>query len=195
MQDCLGTNFNSDANALWQAGSGCNPSNNCNHTIHLYIYAGYDETSVCQEFGEMKFQSQADVPRETWGNPNTLYPTWVISRYVDWTSWRAGQMMWGESSIRQGESSGTITHEISHNIFSVGDNNNNPYVTPYHRVGSGTWDMMDRGSFNGPGGPHKRWLVPVTQGGAMEAGMTLRTKVSQNWLQESDVHRVTRSGC
>ena len=30
----------------------------------------------------------------------------------------------------------------------------------------------------------------MTQGGAMEAGMTLRTKLSQNWFKEADVHRV-----
>ena len=69
----------------------------------------------------------------------------------------------GHSSIRQGESSGTITHEIVH-TFGVGDNNNNPYVTPYRRVGSGPWDVMDRGSFNGPGGPHMRWVVPAHAG-------------------------------
>ena len=134
-------------------------------TVHLFVYAGYDETSVWQEFGEMMFQNKEDIPHAVWGNPNPNKPNWVPSRYVDWTSWFAGEQQWGESSIRQGESSGTITHEISHNIFSVGDNNNNPYVTPYHRVGSGTWDMMDRGSFNGPGGPHNRWQVPAQYGG------------------------------
>ena len=34
----------------------------------LRIYAGYDETCVWQEFGEMKFQTRDDVPQE-WGNP------------------------------------------------------------------------------------------------------------------------------
>ena len=109
-------------------------------------------------------------------------PNWVTNRYVPWTSWRAGAQQWGLSSIRQGESSGTITHEIVH-TFGLPDNNNNPYVTPYHRVGTGPWDILDRGSFNGPGGPHKRWLVPVTQGGAMEAGMTLWTKLQRGLVQ------------
>ena len=49
-------------------------------------------------------------------------------------------------------------------------------MTPYHRVGSGTWDMMDRGSFNGPGGPHNRWLVPAQYGGSMGAEHTLRSQ-------------------
>src|SRR4051794_29557125 len=194
VQDCLGTSFNADAGALWAAATGCNVSTNCGHTIHMYVYAGYDETSVWQEFGEMKFQNKEDVPRAIWGNPNPLQPNWVISRYVDWTSWFAGKQQWGESSIRQGESSGTITHEISHNIFSVGDNNNNPYVTPYHRVGSGTWDMMDRGSFNGPGGPHNRWEVPAQYGASMGAEHTLRSKVGMGFVPNSSVLRVNRNG-
>lgn len=117
----------------------------------------------------------------------------MISRYVDWTSWFAGKQQWGESSMRQGESSGTITHEISHNIFSVGDNNN-PYVTPYRRVGSGTWDMMDRGSFNGPGGPHNRWQVPAQYGASMGAEHTLRNKVGFGFVPNSSVLRVNRNG-
>ena len=95
----------------------------------------------------------------------------MTTRYVPWTSWLAGAQQWGLSSVRQGESSGTITHELGHFVFSVGDNNNNPYVTPYRRVGTGPWDMMDRGSFNGPGGPHRRWVVPAAEGASMPAGL------------------------
>ena len=47
--------------------------------------------------------------------------------------------------MRQGENSGTITHEIGHLVFRLPDLNNNPYVKPYRRVAAGTWDMMDRG--------------------------------------------------
>ena len=154
-----------DADALWRAAAGDIKSN---YDIVLRIYAGYDETSVWQEFGEMKFQTKEDIPEE-WGNPDRTKPRWVVTRYEPWTSWKAGQMQWGLSSVRQGESSGTITHEIVHFAFRVGDNNNNPYAQPYHRVGSGPWDIMDRGSFNGPGGPHSRWVVPATQG-AVHAG-------------------------
>ena len=85
----------------------------------LRIYAGYDETSVWQEFGEMKFASKEDIPAE-WGNPDTTKPRWVPTRYVPWTSWRAGAQQWGLSSVRQGESSGTITHEIAHFAFRTG---------------------------------------------------------------------------
>ena len=144
--------------------------------MKLRIYAGYDETTVWQEFGEMKFANRDDIP-ELWGNPDKTKPRWVTTRYVPWTSWLAGAQQWGLSSVRQGESSGTITHELGHLVFSVGDNNNNPYVTPYRRVGTGPWDMMDRGSFNGPGGPHRRWVVPAAEGAAMPAGLMLRNRL------------------
>lgn len=183
-------NMDRDVDALWTADQGANIRSQFD--LVLRMYAGYDETTVWQEFGEMKFETKEDIPDE-WGPPDPALPNWVNTRYVPWTSWLAGAQQWGLSSIRQGESSGTITHEIVH-TFGLPDNNNNPYITPYHRVGTGPWDILDRGSFNGPGGPHKRWLVPVMQGGAMEAGMTLRTKLSQNWFREADVHRVTRSG-
>ncbi len=161
------------------------------YDLVLRIYAGYDETTVWQEFGEMKFETKEEIP-DDWGNPDPLKPNWVTNRYVPWTSWRAGAQQWGNSSIRQGESSGTITHEIVH-TYGLPDNNNNPYIQPYHRVGTGPWDILDRGSFNGPGGPHRRWLVPVTQGGAMEAGMTLWTRLQEGWFKEQDVHRLNRT--
>src|SRR4051812_31984931 len=182
-------NMDSDVNAVWAAAEG-NIRNQFD--LILRIYAGYDETSVWQEFGEMKFETKEEIP-DDWGPPDPTLNNWVNNRYEPWTSWRAGAQQWGLSSIRQGESSGTITHEIVH-TFGLPDNNNNPYATPYHRVGTGPWDILDRGSFNGPGGPHTRWVVPVQKGGSMEAGMMLRTKVSENWMTEADIHRVTRSG-
>ncbi len=166
-----------DADALWRAEAGARSSNS--YPIKLRIYAGYDETTVWQEFGEMKFASRDDIP-ELWGNPDKTKPRWVTTRYVPWTSWLAGAQQWGLSSVRQGESSGTITHELGHSVFSVGDNNNNPYVTPYRRVGTGPWDMMDRGSFNGPGGPHRRWVVPAAEGAAMPAGLMLRNRLAMD---------------
>jgi hypothetical protein len=128
------------------------------------------------------------------GNPNPALPNTVPSRYVPWTSWLAGSQLWGQSSVRQGESSGTITHELSHFFFSIGDNNNNPYATPYHRAGSGPWDMMDRGSFNGPGGPHNRWQVPAQFGASMGAEHTLRNKIGMGFVPNASVLRLNRNG-
>jgi len=177
-----------DVDALWAAAEGDLKKK---YDAILRIYAGYDETGVWQEFGEMRFLSQEDIPAQ-WGNPDTSKPRWIPTRYVPWTSWKAGQMQWGLSSIRQGENSGTITHELGHFAFRTGDNNNNPYVKPYRRVGSGPWDMMDRGSFNGPGGPHMRWVVPATMGAAMPAGLMLRNRIANGFLSENQVLTISR---
>ncbi|HVT79389.1 MAG TPA: hypothetical protein VHM90_01925, partial [Phycisphaerae bacterium] len=179
------------ADALWAADKGADIKSK--YDIVIRIYAGYDETSVWQEFGEMKFASQNDIPA-AWGNPDPSMPRWVITRYEPWTSWLAGAQQWGISSVRQGESSGTITHEIAHFAFRTGDNNNNPYVTPFRRVGSGPWDIMDRGSFNGPGGPHDRWEIPVVKGGAMPAGIMLRNKINFGFVTNDNIVRLSREG-
>ena len=180
-----------DADALWLADAGADIKSR--YDIVLRIYAGYDETTVWQEFGEMKFASRDDIPA-AWGNPDPAMPRWVSTRYVPWTSWKAGQMQWGLSSVRQGESSGTITHEIAHFAFRTGDNNNNPYATPYRRVGSGTWDVMDRGSFNGPGGPHRRWVIPAAEGASMPAGFMLRNRLRYEFVRPDQVLRLNRNG-
>ncbi len=190
VHDCA-FNLDTDVNAAFRADLGC--TGNCGYDVVLRIYAGYDETSIWQEFGEMKFQTQDDVPDE-WGNPNPLLPNWAITRYVPWTSWRAAAQQWGLSSIRQGESSGTITHEMGHFFFSIGDNNNNPFSQPYHRVGSAPWDMMDRGSFNGPGGHHMRWVVPANMGAWMPAGLMVRNKMTAGILPEENLLRLNRLG-
>jgi len=179
-----------DIDSLWRADKGDIKGN---YDAILRVYAGYDETGVWQEFGEMKFNSRDEIPAE-WGNPNPDMPRWAPTRYVEWTSWKAGQMQWGLSSIRQGENSGTITHELGHFAFRTGDNNNNPYIKPYRRAGSGPWDMMDRGSFNGPGGPHMRWVVPPIAGAAMPAGLMLRNRLVNGFITEHDIITVSREG-
>ena len=180
-----------DVDALWAADAGKDIRSN--YDIVLRIYAGYDETTVWQEFGEMKFNTKEDIPEE-WGNPDKTKPRWVATRYVPWTSWKAGAQQWGLASVRQGESSGTITHEIAHFAFKTGDNNNNPYAQPYRRVGSGPWDIMDRGSFNGPGGPHRRWVVPANEGASMPAGFMLRNRIRFAFVRPDQVLMLNRNG-
>jgi M6 family metalloprotease-like protein len=159
----------------------------------LRIYAGYDETSIWQEFGEMKFNTRDDIP-PAWGNPDPDRPRWVPTRYVEWTSWLAGAQQWGQASMRQGESSGTITHELGHFAFRIPDLNNNPYAQPYRRVAAGPWDMMDRGSFNGPGGPHMRWVVPPIRGAAMPAGLMLRNRLNNAFVDTTEILWLSRNG-
>ena len=180
-----------DCDAIWTAAVGKDIRKDFDAILRMY--AGYDETGVWQEFGEMKFNSKDDIPA-AWGNPNPDKPRWIPTRYVPWTSWLAGAQQWGLSSMRQGENSGTITHELGHFAFRLPDLNNNPYVTPYRRVAAGTWDMMDRGCFNGPGGPHKRWVVPPNQGAAMPAGLMVRNKLENKFIAETQVLRLNRDG-
>lgn len=180
-----------DCDAVWMAELGKDVRKDFDAVLRLY--ASYDETGVWQEFGEMKFNTKEDIPPE-WGNPNPAKPRWIPTRYVEWTSWRAGSQQWGLSSMRQGENSGTITHELGHFAFSLPDLNNNPYIKPYRRVAAGPWDMMDRGSFNGPGGPHRRWVVPPTQGAAMPAGLMVRNRLENKFIDESDLLTLGRDG-
>ena len=185
-----GSRMEPDVDSLWAADKGDIKQN---YDAVLRMYATYDETGVWQEFGEMKFNTREDIPPE-WGNPNPAKPRWIPTRYVPWTSWLAGSQQWGLSSMRQGENSGTITHEIGHFAFRIPDLNNNPYVQPYRRVAAGPWDMMDRGSFNGPGGPHMRWVVPPTHGAAMPAGLMLRNRLEVGFVDTAQVLRVNREG-
>jgi M6 family metalloprotease-like protein len=180
-----------DADSIWAADVGEDIRDN--YDAVLRVYATYDETGVWQEFGEMKFTSRDDIPPE-WGNPNPDMPRWIPTRYVEWTSWLAGSQQWGLSSMRQGENSGTITHELGHFAFRLPDLNNNPYVEPYRRVAVGPWDMMDRGSFNGPGGPHRRWVVPPAQGAAMPAGLMVRNRLETEFITESQLVMLNRDG-
>lgn len=159
----------------------------------LWIYAGYDETGVWMEFGIMKFKSRDDIPPE-WGNPNLEMPRWVPTRYVEWTSWLAGSQQWGLSSMRQGENSGTIAHELGHFAFRLPDLNNNPYVEPYRRAAVGLWDLMDRGCFNGPGGPHRRWVVPPIAGAAGPPGLMIRNRMACGFIREGELLMLSRQG-
>jgi M6 family metalloprotease-like protein len=189
-----GNRMEPDCDSIWAEDVGV-PADELRgrYDAVLRIYASYDETGVWQEFGEMKFDTREDIPPE-WGNPNPEMPRWVPTRYVEWTSWLAGAQQWGLSSMRQGENSGTITHEIGHYSFRLPDLNNNPYVEPYRRVAAGTWDMMDRGCFNGPGGPHMRWVVPPTNGAAMPAGLMVKNRLENGFITGGDVLTLSRGG-
>ncbi len=189
-----GNRMEPDCDSLWAEDVGM-PARELRGQFDavLRIYASYDETGVWQEFGEMKFNNPDDIPPE-WGNPNPEMPRWIPTRYVEWTSWLAGAQQWGLSSMRQGENSGTITHELGHYAFRLPDLNNNPYREPYRRVAAGTWDMMDRGCFNGPGGPHTRWVVPPVGGAAMPAGLMIKNRLENEFITEDDVLTLSREG-
>jgi M6 family metalloprotease-like protein len=183
-----------ELDSLWRADIG--DSLALSFDLVVRMYAGYDETAVWQEFGEMKFQTRDDITPE-WGNPDTTKPRWVRSRYVPWTSWMAAVWPWSNANngrITQGESINSIRHEIAHAAFSIGDNYNNSYITPYRRTPVGPWDLMDRGSFNGPGGPHSRFVLPPNLGGSMSAGLMLRQRLQFGFVDTNQVLMLSRDG-
>lgn len=205
--------------ADFQGGAGCPAGDTCNKDIRtdlgklwrddkgqdipgkfdlvFYLTAGHDESGTWQEFGEMKFLTKEDVP-DAFGPPDDSLPNWVNTRYVPWTSWLAGAGQWPNASggsTTQSESSGAAVyaHEFSH-VLGIGDNYGNPYGVPVWRDFSGPWDMLSRGSFNGPGGPHMRWLVPATQGATMGSQHPLRDKLKLGVVDPDQVLNVTREG-
>ncbi|WP_237108700.1 M6 family metalloprotease domain-containing protein [Nonomuraea sp. MG754425] len=192
--DSCTKNLRTDGNAAWLAAVG--PDVAAEFDFVFYLSAGQDESSTWQEFGMMKFPTKEDVPDE-WGPPDPALPNWSPTRYVEWTSWQAGSTFWpnarfGVDSV-QAESSGmaVYAHELSH-IMGIADNYNNPYGTPPGRAYTGIWEMLSRGSFNGPGGPHSRWLIPPTGGASMGAHHMLRNKIKLGMVDESNVLRLSR---
>ncbi|WHY87476.1 M6 family metalloprotease domain-containing protein [Neobacillus novalis] len=170
------------------------------------VHAGYDESTVWQELGEMRFLNKEAVP-DAFGPPKNLpgfenMPNWASTRYVPWTSWYAAKTIWSAASsaringnsIRvsiQGESDGmaTFAHEFGH-LKGLGDNYNNAALDP--RTYSGYWETMSRGSFNGPGGTHTRWMIPATLGSSLPAPHTLRNKMKQGFLSNDEVLQLNR---
>ena len=182
-------NIRTDLRAAWAAEVG--EATIASFDNIFYTVAGEDQSSTWQEFGEMKFLSQ-DTVSDAFG-PKAYDPTktvnWAPTRYVPWSSWAVATNIWpnaqGNNST-EAESSGmaVYAHELSHNL-SIPDNYNNPFGATQQRTASGMWDMMSRGSFNGPGGQHTRFQIPPTQGGALGAQHNLRNKRFLNFISDA----------
>ncbi|KAK1228505.1 hypothetical protein PQX77_008445 [Marasmius sp. AFHP31] len=184
-----------DALAAWRNDVGNTTANS--FELVFILSAGQDESSTWQEFGEMKFLNKEDVPPEFGPPTNSGLPNYAKTRYVDWTSWAAASTIWpnaGGGSSTQGESSGmaTFAHELSH-LLGIGDNYNNPYSDPPRRAYTGPFSMLDRGSFNGPGGPHSRWQIPPVQGASMGSLHTMRDKHQIQLIDNTPILQISRS--
>ncbi|MCW2607345.1 MAG: hypothetical protein JWO60_2038 [Frankiales bacterium] len=178
------------------------------YEFRYLLHAGYDESGTWEEYGPMMFKDKESVPDgidpqtgEELGNPDPSRPNWAKSRYARpdgaWTSFFSAKQPWAHATpgvfSTQGESDGpsTFSHELSH-IFGVLDNYGNPFAANADRDYSGPWDMLSRGTFNGPGGPHTRYKVPSDAGGTMGSHHMLRTKVRLGFVPPSDVRYVTK---
>jgi M6 family metalloprotease-like protein len=180
VHDCF-LDVRTDASTAWRNDIGCDQGL-CGFDNAYYVTAGHDESSTWQEFGEMQFENKEDVPDEL-GNPNPALPNWAVTRYVPWTSWMAAANHWpnaGGGTSTQAESSGlsVFAHEFSH-LRNLPDNYNNPYANT-DRAYTGYWEMMSRGSFNGPGGTHNRWQIPNAGGSALGPHHMLHFKTVGN---------------
>jgi M6 family metalloprotease-like protein len=189
--DTCNRNIRTDGGNLWRAAIGC-ASGLCGFDNGFYVTAGHDESSTWEEFGQMLFADREDIPdelgppRDENGNPplnqdGDPMPNWAATRYVDWTSWKAAANHWpnaGGGTSTQAESSGqsVFAHEFSH-LRGLPDNYNNPF-SDTDRNYTGYWEMMSRGTFNGPGGTHNRWQIPNAGGSALGPHHMLHFKTS-----------------
>lgn len=191
--DTCDRSIREDGRAAWVADVGAEVP--AGFDFVFFLSAGQDESSTWQEFGPMKFENKEDVTDE-FGPPDEALPNWADTRYVEWTSWASGSSIWpnaGGGSSTQAESSGqsTFAHELSH-ILGIGDNYNNPFGVPARRSYTGIWEMLSRGTFNGPGGPHSRWMIPATGGSSMGSQHMLRNKIELEMVDERNVLRLSR---
>lgn len=197
--DTCGRNFDNELleKSLEDVTLGIARNGGRDYDFRFLLHAGYDESGTWQEFGEMRFQDREDVTDE-FGNPDPTKPNWAPTRYVPWTSFWSAKGIWSHALpgalSTQGESDGasTYAHEFSH-ILGVLDNYNNPYGNPVRRSYSGPWDMLSRGTFNGPGGPHNRWQIPPTLGGTMGSHHMLRNKIRLGFTRPGEILPLERS--
>ena len=84
-------------------------------------------------------------------------------------------------------------HELSHNLASRTTTTTRS-ARPSSAAATGMWDMMSRGSFNGPGGQHTRWQIPPTQGASLGAQHNMRNKRFLNFIADNDILRLNRDG-
>jgi M6 family metalloprotease-like protein len=203
--DTCGRSIRTDGGALWRADIGC-PSGLCGFDNGFYVTAGHDESSTWQEFGEMLWMAPEEIP-DAFGpprNPDGSPPlnqlgqpmeNWSATRYVDWTSWRAAANHWPNASggtSTQAESSGqsVFAHEFSH-LRGLPDNYNNPFADNIRNY-TGYFEMMSRGTFNGPGGTHNRWQIPNAGGSALGPHHMLHFKNQLGVLADDEQVTVTR---
>ncbi len=202
--DTCGRDIRAAGGGAWRAAIGCTTTL-CGFDNVFYVTAGHDESSTWQEFGEMLWTDREQVPAEfgppgaengpvlnAAGNP---IPNWSPTRYVPWSSWLAAANHWpnaGGGSSTQAESSGqsVYAHEFSH-LRSLPDNYNNPFADN-ERNFTGYWEMMSRGTFNGPGGTHNRWQIPNQGGSALGPHHMLEYKNRLGVLTADDQVNVVR---
>ena len=92
-------NFRTDARAAWLADVGA--AKIAEYDNIFYVSAGEDESATWQEFGEMKWKTQEEVP-DAFGpksdGGDLAQTNWAVTRYVPWSSWAAVSGIWPNAS-------------------------------------------------------------------------------------------------
>jgi M6 family metalloprotease-like protein len=196
--NCETREFDAELTAMSAADVTASQQEHGEFDFRFLLHAGYDESGVWLNFGQMLFATKEAVTEEFGAPGHPDHRNWAGTRYVDWTSFFAAQQIWSHALpgalSTQGESDGgsTYAHELSH-ILGVLDNYNNPYAEQPDRAYSGPWDMMSRGTFNGPGGPWQRWQIPPTEGGTMGSHHMLRNKIRMGFIPAVEARTLTRA--
>ena len=190
-------NFRADVRAAWEADVGARVA--AGFDTVFYTAAGVSEADTWREFGEMRYASPEAIPARFGPGDydSTMTASWAQTRFTPWTAWASAASLWptalgDTATAAESTGMGGYAHELSHNL-GLDDNYNNPFAKPVQRSAGGNWDMMGRGSSNGPGGPHTRWLVPPTQGGALGAQHAVHSKRALGFLSGGDVLRLSRT--
>ncbi|MBQ6948636.1 MAG: immune inhibitor A, partial [Firmicutes bacterium] len=138
---------------------------------------------------------------------------WAPTRYIPWTSFKAAKSVWSFTSsytAKEGDNTGlepgtrwriscqsedngmgTYAHEFGH-ISGISDNYVSAYTDPPQRTPAGTWELMNGGNQNGPGGTHGRYTIPARKGDVIPAEHTVRLKVKQGFYDEGQANRFSQ---
>ena len=153
--------------------------------------AGQDESSTWQEFGPMKFPTKEDVT-DDFGPPDPALPNWSHDplrrrgprgrRARRHLAERRRRLLDPGRELRHGASSPTssATSSASATTTTTRTACRRAATTP----ASGRCSAAAR--FNGPGGPHSRWLIPPTGGASMGAQHMLRNKIKLQMVDERE---------
>ena len=146
----------------------------------------------------MKFPTKEDVT-DDWGPPDPALPNWnddPLRRRgprgrprLEHLAQRRRRQLHPGRELRHGHLRPRVQPHPGHRRQLQ-----QPVRVPARRAYTGPWEMLSRGTFNGPGGPHSRWLIPATAGGSMGAQHMLRNKIKLGIVDPSNVLNLTRDG-
>ena len=134
-------NIGKEAIAAFVADPNPNKPKLSDYNFGFIVHAGYCESAVWQEMGEMMFQDEHSVPDNfgpteeeiaaikaygaagndiSWASGILNGENYVTSRYVPWTSWMAGKSVWSHATgYRAVEGDGTGLAPGTRFSFSV----------------------------------------------------------------------------